>query len=63
MGQALGLADAGYRVAGGQTAEPVPSGKQDVGFFDHAADPLEDRPFGGPGDVVLSAGTGKLIST
>lgn len=45
MGQALGLADAGYRVAGG--------------FFDHEVDPLEDRLFVGPGDVVLPAVAGE----
>ena len=48
---------------GRQTAEPVPGGKQDVGFFDHAVDPLEDLPFGGPGDVVLLAVAVKLIFT
>lgn len=44
MGQGLGRADAGCRVAGG--------------FVDHAVDSLEDRSFVAPGDVVLPAAAG-----
>jgi hypothetical protein len=49
MGQSLGLADAGCRVAGG--------------FFDHAVDPLEDHPFVGAGDESCPPSRVKLIFT